>query len=204
MATESDEAIVRRVLDGDVDAFERLVERHQAHVARIVARHVEPYAVAEVAHEAFVSAYLSLARWAPTHPFAHWLARIALRACADHWRAAERAGRLPVASAEEAEGAASPAAAGGPGATGAASDDREVLERALARLSPEDRRVLVLMHFEELSVRECARLLGWSAARVKVRAHRARARLREYLGGAWGGAWGGARGAEPGSGEVRA
>ena len=44
-----------------------------------------------------------------------------------------------------------------------------------------DRHVLVLVYFEELNVKECADLLGWSASRVKVRAHRARARLREIL-----------------------
>ncbi len=57
----------------------------------------------------------------------------------------------------------------------------EMLQRALQRLSPENRLVLTLVHLEGHSVREAARLLGWSVVNVKVRAHRARHALRRLL-----------------------
>src|SRR5262245_855343 len=128
VSDESDESIARRVVAGDVDAFERLVDRHAPRVRRIVAGGVPHAAVAEVAHDAFVAAYLSLASYVATHPFEQWLARIALRACADYWRARARATRAELTVDDDAL-ATPPRDA----------DDRELLERALGRLRDEDR-----------------------------------------------------------------
>ena len=56
-----------------------------------------------------------------------------------------------------------------------------LLQWALARLSPENRMVVTLVHLEGYSIREAAELLGWSMVNVKVRAHRARRQLRDIL-----------------------
>jgi RNA polymerase sigma-70 factor (ECF subfamily) len=169
---ESDESIVHRVLGGDVDAFELLVERHAPRVRRIVSRNVPRAAAEEVAHDAFVAAYLSLSTYVASHPFERWLVRIALRVCADHWR--ERA------RASLAGGSTGLDVVPGPPAP-PREDDRDLCEWALGRLGREDREVLVLVHVEELGVKECAELLSWSESKVKVRAHRARIRLRRLL-----------------------
>lgn len=163
----SDAELARRVTAGETDLFALLVERHGPRVRRLVARNVPCDVADEVAHDAMVTAYLSLASWRPTHPLERWLTRIALRACVDHWRA--RGTPRPSVDAdltaiEHPQG-----------------DDRELLEWALAHLEPEDRQVLALVYFEQLDTRECAEVLGWSRSKVKVRAHRARARLREIL-----------------------
>jgi len=129
--------------------------------------------VPEVAHEAFVAAYLSLSSYVETHPFEHWLVRIARRSCADYWRARGRGARSAGGGAPAGEPPASSPPAG---------DDRELCEWALGRLAPEDREVLTLVYFEALSVKECAEVLSWSESKVKVRAHRARAELRRILG----------------------
>jgi RNA polymerase sigma-70 factor (ECF subfamily) len=57
----------------------------------------------------------------------------------------------------------------------------ELLQWALGHLSAENRLVLTLVHLDGYSVREAARLLGWSVVNVKVRAHRARHQLRKLL-----------------------
>ena len=57
----------------------------------------------------------------------------------------------------------------------------ELTDLLLEKLSPEDRLVLVLLHAEELSVREIAQLTGWSEAKVKIRAFRARAVARRAI-----------------------
>ena len=163
---------MRRVQAGEVDAFEALVDRHQDRIRRLVARNVPRTEVGEVAHDAFVAAYLSLGSYVPSHPFEHWLARVALRCCADHWRAR---GRAPLA--------ARPVDLELPAAeAGTEAEDRELCEWVLAHLECEDREVLSLVHFQELSVKECARVLAWSESKVKVRAHRARLHLRRLLG----------------------
>ena len=62
-----------------------------------------------------------------------------------------------------------------------ARDAREVLDRALSTLGPDDRLVLTLLHLEEKDVRQIAALTGWSVTGVRVRAFRARHRLRKAL-----------------------
>ncbi|MBI5435465.1 MAG: RNA polymerase sigma factor [Planctomycetes bacterium] len=165
-----DAAVVARVLNGDVDAFELLVERHSASVRAIVAHHVSRFAAADVANDAFVSAFLALGSYAPTHAFERWLARITLRTCADFWRRRRTTARGSADGLEELVAPPPPNA-----------DDRELCDWALAHLTIEDRQVLTLTYFESRSVSECAELLSWSESKVKVRAHRARARLRRIL-----------------------
>lgn len=169
---ESDEALVRRVVAGDEGAFEPLVDRHAPRVRRLVARNVPRSAVPEVAHDAFVAAYLSLGTYVATRPFEHWLARIALRTCADFWRARARGSR--VAGTDDLDASI-------PARAIPHDDDRELCEWALAQLEREDREVLTLVYFEALDVKECAAVLSWSESKVKVRAHRARVRLRRIL-----------------------
>jgi RNA polymerase sigma-70 factor (ECF subfamily) len=60
-------------------------------------------------------------------------------------------------------------------------ETRDLLQKALAHLSPENRMVVTLVHLEGYSVREAAELLGWTVVNVKVRAHRARQQLRNIL-----------------------
>jgi RNA polymerase sigma factor (sigma-70 family) len=58
---------------------------------------------------------------------------------------------------------------------------RDLANKLLTRLNPDDRLVLTLLDAEGFSVEEISRLTGWSISKVKVRAHRARAALRLIL-----------------------
>ena len=186
-AVRSDAEIVDLVRGGDVDVFETLVERYENRVFGIVARHVPPRDAEEVAHDAFVRAYLALASYAGKGDFAGWLTRIAARACSDYWR-----GRYRLREREESalsdeerrwlEEAASERSINAIERGESARHASELLERALSRLSPEDRMVIEIVHIEERPVKEAAAALGWSAGNVKVRAFRARRRLRRILG----------------------
>lgn len=175
-ATPCDEELVRRIVAGDIELFDELITRHRDRVYRIVARQVPAAEIDEIAHDAFVAVFLALPRYSPSHPFAHWLTRIALRRCCDYWRERYRHNerRGDIAELESIR------ARRGDG--GAALEDRELLEWALARLPINDRLVITVLHLEELTVRECAAVLELSESNVKVRAHRARARLEQILG----------------------
>lgn len=182
----SDDEIIRRVLDGDTNAFERLVERYRDHVFRIVMRHVPGNDVESVSHDAFVRTYLSLATFRRRSDFRHWLSRIALRTSYDYWRERYRSRETPLASLGEDETRwlehVTADQAGRQSENAASSREaRELLARAMDRLSPEDRMVLELVHIEERPVKEIAELLGWSIANVKVRAFRSRKKLRSIL-----------------------
>ncbi len=177
--------IINRVLQGDVECFAELIDRYQQHVTNIVNRHVPSDHVAEVAHDVFVRAFSGLAGFSTGVPFEHWLSGIAVRTCYDFWRTRSRED-VPVSSfTEEHDAWIDQVLADESDARfqeqARRQETTEILQRALQRLSPENRLVLTLVHLEGHSVREAARLLGWSVVNVKVRAHRARHALRRLL-----------------------
>jgi RNA polymerase sigma-70 factor (ECF subfamily) len=186
LSTASDNDIVRRVLEGDTNAFAYLLERHEGLVLKIAARHAPADRVEEIAQDAFVRAYQSLPGYKQTGSFQAWLSSIAVRTCHDFWRKQYR-------SREFAAGDLSDKSAVWLDKVLAKQSDdlwreqhdresaREVLDWALNRLSAADRMVIELVYLEELSVKEAAKQLGWSVANTKVRAFRSRKKLRTIL-----------------------
>jgi len=175
-----------RVLAGDVNAFANLLRRYQAQVIGIVRRHVPPDRVDEIAQDVFVRAYRSLGNFREGDRFRQWLSAIAVRTCYDYWRRRYRRREVAVSQLSEAHrawlervGAADAEQAWQ--ALGNRAEARQVLDWALAQLSAEDRMVIELVHLEEQSVQEAARLLGWSVANVKVRAFRARRKMHKMI-----------------------
>jgi RNA polymerase sigma-70 factor (ECF subfamily) len=182
----SDRTDVDRVLAGDVNAFANLLKRYQDHVTRIVRRHVPPDRVEETAQDVFVRAYRSLGNFREDDRFRQWLSAITVRTCYDFWRRRYRRQEVVVSQLSEAHrawiekvGAADAEQAWQ--ALGNRAEARQVLDWALAQLSAEDRMVIELVHLEERSVKEAARLLGWSVANVKVRAFRVRKKMHKLI-----------------------
>jgi RNA polymerase sigma-70 factor (ECF subfamily) len=180
-----DREIIRRVLDGEIDRFAELIARYEQHVAKITNRHVPSDRVAEVAHDVFVRAYTGLSGYSGKTPFEHWLSVVAVRTCYDFWRARRRA-EVPVSAlTTEHQAWMEHVLAGESGDRFREQEGRqaaaELLQWALGHLSAENRLVLTLVHLDGYSVRDAARLLGWSVINVKVRAHRARQMLRKLL-----------------------
>ena len=177
--------VIDRVLHGEIDLFAELITRYQQHVARIVNRHVPPDRVAEVAHDVFVRAYSGLPGFSGRAPFEHWLSSIAVRTCYQFWRTIRQeelpASALTTEHQQWMERVLT-----------AESEDRfreqarrreatELLQWALSHLSAENRLVLTLVYLEGYSAREAGSLLGWSIAKVKVRAYRAKRALRKLF-----------------------
>jgi RNA polymerase sigma-70 factor (ECF subfamily) len=181
-----DQTVVAQVLAGDVNAFEHLFERYRGHVSAIVRRHVPGDRVAENVQDAFVRAFQSLAGWKAEATFRSWLATIAVRTCYDFWRRHYRNREIPMSRLSEAHREWLANSLTGQSrddweALGRRAEAREILSWALERLGPEDRMVLELVYLEGRSVKEAARMLGWSTANVKVRAHRARKKINRWL-----------------------
>lgn len=182
----TDAELVRLVLLGKTEAFDTLLARHRRFVFKIVGRHVPRDQVEEVAQDVFVRAFTSLAGYSGRAEFEHWLSRLAVRSCYAFWREAYRRRETAVSTLSEQHqtwmAQALADQAGQAFQQGAAvKEAREVLAWALAQLSPENRMVLTLVYLDGYSVKEAAALLGWSQVNVKVRAHRARVRLRKLL-----------------------
>lgn len=170
--------------EGDEAAFEELFRRHRRRVALIAARFFrQRQQVEEIVQESFAKAFFALAEFANGRDasFAAWLARISFNVCYDELRRQKRRPEGALEEATEEETARlRERLRSGPDAEGRAVS-RDLASKLLARLSPEDRLVLVMLDVEGLSAAEIAGLLGWTVSKVKVRAHRARAHLRRVL-----------------------
>lgn len=182
---DSDDLIVRSVLDGDTNAFAVLVDRHQAHVARVVAGHVPFDRAQDVAQNTFVNAFKGLSGYKGGSKFPNWLSRIAVRCCYDFWRGQYKTCEMPLSLSDDSVAFMDSIMADSARTNFEAEADRaeaqEILSWALAQLSAEDRMVITLTALEEKSVAEAAELLGWTRVNVKVRAMRVRKKLRQIL-----------------------
>ena len=184
-AEPTDVELVERMREGYEDAFEELFNRHRRRVALIASRFFrQREQIEEIVQESFAKAFFALADFTnqQEQSFAAWLARIAFNASYDELRRQKRRheSSLSEVTAEEAEWLQERLSSGEKDVESAAIA-RELAGKLMAKLSPEDRFVLVMLDVEGLSVAEIAGLTKWSAAKVKVRAHRARQRLRGLL-----------------------
>ncbi len=175
IVTIEDAADIRASLDGDGEAYARIVRRYQQEIGRLLWRFSRDRQVCEeLTQDVFVEAYFALRGFRGRSPLGHWLARIATRVGYRHWQS-ERRRREAVTLPEDLV-----SSSGTPEALTPAQA-AEVLHATLARLPPRDRLVLTLMYLEERSVAEVAALTGWTKTMVKVQAHRARNRLRKLI-----------------------
>jgi len=165
---------IRECLDGDEEAFARLVRRYQQPIANYMWRFTQDAtAWEELTHEVFVQAYFSLSKFRGRAPWLHWLKKIATRVGYGYWRQRERErgrGRRSLESLSEAAVAVSDRDL-------YPQESHELVQRLLEQVSPRDRLVLTLTYLESQSTEEIATLTGWSRALVKVQLHRARQRL---------------------------
>ncbi|MBF0527140.1 MAG: RNA polymerase sigma factor [Deltaproteobacteria bacterium] len=178
--------IIRRVLDGNLDAFEVIMDRYQDQVFRLVSKHIPHDRRKEVAHDAFVQAYTSLSTYTATGPLAHWLSKIAVRCCYDYWRESHRSAEMTISSITEdhqtwLDHVLLEESSDAHKRETAHREAKEILDWALARLTPEERMVVTLTHLDGFPVKEAADLLGWSVIKVKVQAHRSRQKLRQLI-----------------------
>jgi RNA polymerase sigma-70 factor (ECF subfamily) len=182
----SDTEIVRRVLNGDVNAFEFLLIRYKDMVLKIVKKHVPYNDVEETTHDVFLRAYQSLPSFKGKSGFRQWLSSIAVRTCYDFWRKTYRAREVPMSMLTEKhqnwlEKVITEQSEQAIHEKGYQNEVRELLDWALEKLSAEDRLVMELVYLEGLSGKEAADLLGWSVANVKVRCFRSRKKLEKIL-----------------------
>jgi RNA polymerase sigma-70 factor, ECF subfamily len=179
-----DREVVRAVLDGEREAFRVLVDRESAAVVRACYRVLgDMHEAEDVAQEAFVSAYRSLASWRADGPFGAWLTRIAVRL------AVRQAGRRKAVSWVRRLGddAADPmtslpaSSRTQPEQVALRAERATATRRALAALDEPYREVVALRFFGERSLEEIAALTGRPLGTVKTHLRRGLLRLRDGL-----------------------
>lgn len=179
-------AAIRRVLDGDVEAFAAVVNACQGLIAADLARRLPAQDVPEVAQDVFLRAFRSLPSYRREAPFRIWILRIARHAAMDFWRRKYRRrdqafSELDEAGLRRVETSQQEILAERRKDQDARAAAREWLDAALVRLSPDDRAVITLVELEECSMEDAACRLGCGLSAVKVRAFRARRRLKRIL-----------------------
>lgn len=179
--------LVERVNSADETAFEELFNRHKRRVALIAGRFFRgKEQVEEIVQETFTKAYLALSDFGnqQENSFASWIARIAFNTCYDELRRMKRRpeSTLSDISEEDSEWLNKKIHSDwSSSSVESKAISRDLAEKLLSRLSPEDRLLLVMLDMEGMSVSEIAKANKWSVSKVKVRAHRARAGLRRVL-----------------------
>ena len=194
-----DPALVRACQRGERGALDELIRATYADVYRLARRMLaDPDEAADATQEVFVRVMRSVVGFRGDAAFGTWLHRVTVNVCLTTLRKRSRAreagtvaGRTPFAMPDDVMAIAGDDAL--PDDRAATADLARRSEAALATLSEEARAVVVLRDIEGLSTKEVAEVLGVTESVVKVRLHRAHARLRNLvLGGEGLGAAGGA------------
>ncbi len=172
----SDHELMLAVRDGDLDALGELFERHHGPLFGFLVKLTGHRAAAEdIAQTVFQRMLKYRHTYRDDGSFTAWMYHLGRRCAADHFRRhqATPTATDPVDLQEHADDA--------PHAADRATvrDDHALLHRALSRLDRDDREVLLLSRFQELSFAEIATILECSAGAAKVRAHRALRQLRD-------------------------
>ncbi len=175
--------LIAAVLKGETAKFEPLVAKYSPRVFATARRYARRDSeVEDIAQEVWTKAFQKLASYRGEAPFEHWLMRLAVRTCYDFLRAHQRNREKSFSELSDAEGDWLERCVRQPETVEEDADAaRQLINRVLEQLSPAARMVITLLEIEDKSVKEIAKLTGWSVPLVKVRAFRARAEMRKIL-----------------------
>jgi len=179
----SDEQVVARVLAGDTALYELLMRRHNQRLYRVARAILRDDAEAEdVMQDAYVRAYQNLGTFEGRAKFSTWLTRIAVHEALARCQKRSRFQSLDDSNSQY--GDVMNAATSSDRSPEQKSYDQElsvVLEKAVLSLPDDYRMVFVLRDVEGMSTEETAQSLNLTQENVKVRLHRAHAKLRKEL-----------------------
>jgi RNA polymerase sigma-70 factor (ECF subfamily) len=172
---------LKRARAGDEEAFARLVETYQTAIYNLCYRMLgESNEAEDAAQEAFLRAYSQLSTYDPARSFKTWLFSIASHYCIDRLRKR----RLTWLSLDEDELPPHPALqepSPGPEEVAVRRQQTAVIQAWLSKLAPEDRAVIVMRYWYDLSYDEIAEATRTTVSAVKSRLHRARGAMAEMM-----------------------
>lgn len=179
MKLPEDNQIINAVLNGNVNAYGRIVRKYQKSIYNLMYRATKSEQLSmEMAQETFTRAYEKLERFNPGRSFFSWLYAIGANLARDHLR---KAGRELLFS--EAEIDANQLMDSGPNQEPHLEYDVEITQvmQLLEKLPLDYREALILRYREDLSLEEVGKALSISTSGAKMRVHRALKSLRSML-----------------------
>jgi RNA polymerase sigma factor (sigma-70 family) len=175
-------ACIQQVRQRDEDAARALFRHLYPLVARVVRSHLPRRTSQEdLVQTVFMKLFANLDRFSGTVPLEHWVSRIAVNTCLNQLAAEKTRPELRWADLSEEQTETLEAVTASPEELepGRSLAAREIVEKLLVSLAPADRLVLTLLHLEGRSVEEVRQITGWNVPVIKVRAFRARRKLRQ-------------------------
>jgi RNA polymerase sigma factor (sigma-70 family) len=174
-------AWLAKVQQGDEDAARALLGRLYPLVIKSVRCHRSKFNSEEdLAQAVFTKVFTKLHQYSGRVPLEHWVSRIAVNTCISQISREKVRPELRMSDLTESDQTMVERLLRTedefPG--GQSRDAQALLEKLLACLKPEERLVITLLHLEERSTEEISQQTGWSVSRVKVKAFRARHKMR--------------------------
>jgi RNA polymerase sigma-70 factor, ECF subfamily len=174
--TSADAILIERIAAGDKLAMQALFARHRTPVYRWLLRFVSSETLAEdLLSDVFLDVWRQADRFAGRSSVSTWLMSIA------RFKALSARRRRADAELDEKIEATVADTANDPEVALQEKNRSELLRSALTRLSLEHREIIDLVYYHEMSVDECAQILGIPAATVKTRMFYARKKLAEWV-----------------------
>jgi RNA polymerase sigma factor (sigma-70 family) len=177
-------ALVEAALRHDDEAARELVRQLYPMVAKVVRAHRPRRAAEEdLSQMIFIKVFQKLSQFSGKVPLEHWVSRIAVNTCLNQIESEKVRPELRQADLSEEEQALveNLATTSEELAPDKRFASRQLVEHLLAALKPAERLVIDLLYLQERSVAEIKRITGWSEPLVKVRAFRARQKMKEQL-----------------------
>lgn len=171
----TDDEAVRALGEGNKDALNTLIERHELRAVRL-AYHItrDSESAKDVVADSFLAVVEQIGRSDPDRPFEPWFFRIVTNRAISVSRWASRRQRLLSLIVPRHEPA-------DPEAEAIRNETHRALAQAMQSLPPKERAALALRYYLDLDERGIAEMLGWPLGTLKTRLHRGRAHLRQRL-----------------------
>ena len=182
-AVRPDDEVIAEIRGGHAAAFAELASRYRGRVQRLCQRFFSDHElVRDLVQESFIRAFAGFSTYRTEMPFMGWMRAIVVNVCYDELRRRKRKPEELVGDFSEPGNWIQLVNHSTPEEIVEAAEERHeahvLAHRLLNSLRPEDRLVMVLRESEGLSVDEVASIMGWSEAKVKIRAFRARQLMR--------------------------
>ena len=177
-------ALVEAALRNDDEAARELVRRLYPLVAKLARAH-RPRRTAEedLCQMIFIKVFQKLSQFSGKVPLEHWVSRIAVNTCLNQIEAEKARPEIRYADLSEEEQVVVENLA--TSARELAPDERlasrQLVEHLLGLLKPVERLAIDLLYLQGRSVEEIRKITGWSVALIKVRAFRARQKMKDQL-----------------------
>ncbi|MGG6231895.1 RNA polymerase sigma factor [Tenacibaculum sp. SDUM215027] len=171
----NDQIYIDKILKGETNAYTFLVDRYKTMVFTLALKMVKSREEAEeISQDTFIKAYKNLCKFKGDSKFSTWLYKIAYRTCLDNLKrnkekyCIDTINEITINKIKSTDSILE----------GIERKERaEVINKCLLSLPEDERSILWMFYFEELSLKEIIEITDFTEANVKVKLHRARKSL---------------------------